>query len=214
MPPTPAATGDGFQVRVRGHIEGQETNNVLHFIAVGPVDDVEVRLILVLAACFVQHLVPVCSTQWALQDLVWKQVTPVLGVEHITVPPGILVGTATGDALPAFCSAVISLRTRLGGRSHRGRMYVAGMPESATVGSVIQGGGNFWTGFLAFINCVATSFILGDPPPANSFQWEVYSRKLGGAKFPYASAGYTPITSILPVAQVGTTRSRKVGRGA
>jgi hypothetical protein len=214
MPAVPAATGDGYQVRMRGRIEGQETNNVLHFAAVGPVDDVEVRLILVLAACFVQHLVPVSSSKWALQDVVWKQVTPILGVEHITVPPGVLVGAGTVNSLPSFCSAVLSIRTRLGGRSHRGRMYLPGVPEEATDGSTILGASNYWNGFLAFITCVATNFILGDPPPANSFQWEVYSRKLGGAKFPYTAAGYTPVASVLPVQQLGTTRSRKIGRGA
>jgi len=47
--PTPASVGDKFQVRVVGRIEGQETNNILHFMAATAIDDVETRLVLALS---------------------------------------------------------------------------------------------------------------------------------------------------------------------
>lgn len=214
MPPVTAAVGDCFQVRVRGHMEGQETNNVLHFTAATAVDDVELRLILALAECFITHLIPVTSSVWALQDIVWKRVTPTLGVENVTVPTGTLTGGGAATALPSYASVVLSIRTALGGRSKRGRMYLPGIPEGATIVSSLDTGNAYWTAVVAFVACVASKFILGDPPPANSFQMEVYSRKIGGSTFPYAIGGFTPVTQVIPVVALGTTRSRKVGRGS
>ncbi len=213
--PVTASIGDVYQVRVRGHIEGQETNNVWHFASASGDTDVEVHLILVLAACFVTHLIPQLASAWALQDIVWKKIYPVLGTENITIPTGTLVGGVSTDALPSYCSAVVSIRTAQGGRSRRGRAYIAGVPEAATIGSRLNTGGAFWTAFLAFLNCVATNFIVGDPPGSNAWQFMVYSRKLSGAHFPLTTTtGLTAMTSMKPVQDMGTTRSRKLGRGA
>lgn len=211
-----AQQNDVYQVRVVGHIEGQETNNVWYFrCASGAGDaDVELHLILVIASCFITHIIPVLANGWALQDLRWKKVYPVLGNENITVPSGTLVGAVSTDALPSFCSVVTSLRTAVGGKSHRGRFYLAGVPESATDGSVLDTGNAFWTGFVAFLACLATNFIPGDPPGSNSWAQMIYSRKLGGTHFPYPLAAFTQVLSYKPVQQLGTTRSRKVGRGS
>jgi len=213
--PVPAAIGDTFQVKVRGNIEGQETNNIFYFTAANSTADVEVHLILVLASCFITHLLPVFSNKWALQDLVWKKIYPTLGVENITIPTGTLVGAVSTDSLPSFASVVVSVRTAQGGRSKRGRFYLPGTPESATVGSNLDTGGAYWTALAAFLSCLASNFIVGDPPGSDAFQMEVYSRKLSGSHFPLANiSGLTPVTSFKPVQQLGTTRSRKVGRGS
>jgi hypothetical protein len=213
MPET-ASTGDKFQVRVRGTIEGQETNNIFHFQAATPIDDVELRLIVALVDCFITHLLPVVTSAWSIKDVVWKRVNPTLGVEHVFVPTGTLTGAGSAQALPSFNSAVVSIRTALGGKSRRGRFYLAGIPEPATLGSLFDTGHAFWTAVIAFAGCLASKFILADPPPANSFQYMVYSRKLGGSTFPYGNAGFTSVAEIKPVVALGTTRSRKVGVGS
>lgn len=211
---TPASIGDKFQVRVVGEMEGQQTNNVFHFQAATAIDDVELRLILALAECFITHLIPVTASVWQLKKIVWKQVNPVLGVEHETIPAGTLVGGGAATALPSYSSVVISIRTLVGGKSHRGRMYLPGIPEGATIVSSLDTSNAFWTAVVAFAACLASKFILGDPPGSNSFQMMVYSRKLGGSTFPYTNAGFTSVSSFVPVQALGTTRSRKVGRGA
>jgi hypothetical protein len=203
-----------YQVRIVGLIEGQETNNVFHFSANTSIDDVELRLIAALATCFVTHLLPVSSSAWQLVKIVWKKVFPALGVEHETIPTGTLVGGGAATSLPSFVSAVVSIRTEQGGRSHRGRMYLPGIPEGDATISILDAGSDYLAGVAAFVACLATNFITGDPPAANSWQMQVYSRKLGGSTFPYGSAGFTPVSSFLPVRQLGTTRSRKVGRGS
>lgn len=214
--PVTAATNDVFQVKVRGRIEGQETNNIFYFAANTAIDDVEVRLILVLASCFITHLLPQLGNAWTLQDLVWKQVFPVLGPENITIPAGDLQGDIATDTLPSFCSAVVSVRTAQGGRSRRGRFYLAGTPEAATDGSAFDTGHAFWTALANFLACLATNFFIGDPPAANSLRMMVYSRKIAGtSSFPPPNATcFAEVTSLKAVQALGTTRSRKVGRGA
>jgi len=214
--PTGAAVGSMWQVVLRGKIEDQDYRNVLHFSCVGASVDVNVHLVLVLGACFIEHLLPQLCSSFTIQDLAWKQVAPALGVEQITVPPGAGAGGAAGDFLPSFNSVVISKLTPVGGRSHRGRMYMTGIPEAETTGSKVKNPGALWTAINDFVNCVKTNFNppVDPAPPPNSFQLIVYSRKLGGSHFPYGTVGATSVTDLLPHVEIGTTRSRKVGRGS
>lgn len=211
----PAAVGSIWEVRIEGRIEGQLTDNVLHFVCVGATADVDLHLIQVLLSCFITHLLPVITSSWTLERIVWKQVGPTLGVEQISIPTGTTSGGGNAQALPSYCSAVISKRTLVGGRSHRGRMYIAGIPENQTLGSKIDPSGPFWAGLLGFALCVITNFVHPDPAGGTDiFDLIVYSRKLGGAHFPYGTAGVTDVREFVPVADIGTTRSRKLGRGA
>lgn len=212
--PESAAVGDAYQVRIVGRMEGQETNNVLHFLCTGADPDVLTHLILVLAQCFVEHLLPVVTSKWALEKIVWKRVSPTLGPEIETIPVNFGPGSGNANALPSFCSVVFSIKTGVGGRSHRGRMYLPGIPENVTTDSFINTVDPFWAAMIAFAACVVTNFVVGDPPGAPSWQMEVYSRKIGGSTFPYGGAGFTAMREFVPHQLIGTTRSRKVGRGS
>jgi hypothetical protein len=212
--PEVAAVNDIYQVRIVGRMEGQETNNVLHFVCAGADPDVLAHLILVLAQCFIDNLLPVLSSSWALEKLVWKRVGPTLGPEIISVPVGAGAGAGPAAALPSYCSVVFSIRTALGGKSHRGRMYLPGIPEAVTTNSQLNTADPFWAALVAFGLCVISEFVVGDPPGAPAWQIVVYSRKLGGANFPYTIAGATAVREFVPVQLLGTTRSRKVGRGS
>lgn len=214
--PEAAAQNDMYQVRLIGRIDGQETNNVLHFrLASGAGDtDVELHLIIVLINCFVTHVMPVLTSGFTFEMVKWKRVAPTLGIEHITIPAGTTTGGGNAAALPSFCSALLSIRTGLGGRRHRGRMYIPGIPENQTTNSTINVADPLMLGLANFVACLVAAFIPGDPVGSNSWSMGVYSRTLGGSSFPYSNLGFTPITGIIPVAQVATTRSRKVGRGS
>lgn len=210
-----ATAGDKFQVKLVGSIEGQETNNILHFASVNGDVDVELHLILVIVACFVEHLLPGLATGWQLRQVVYKRVSPTLGPEFVYLVPDAPEGGVSSDALPSLVSAVISIRTDFGGRSGRGRMYLAGLPEANVVGSKITVESVTWTNLVAFCACIASSFTqnAGLPGP-NTWFMQVYSRKLGGSTFPYAAAGFHNVVSLTPDGFVGTTRSRKVGKGS
>lgn len=211
-----AALNDLYQVRVKGRIDGQETNNVMVFrcISAGGDSDVLTHLILVLAQCFIDHLLPVLSSAFTLEQIIWKRVSPTLGPEIVSIPTGFGAAGAAGEQLPSFTSALVSIRTAAGGRRKRGRMFIPGAPLTAVNGSSWDPGNAFWIALVAFAACLVTNFIPGDPPAANSWQLGVYSRANGGATFPYGLAGFTPMKEALPQALVATTRSRKVGRGS
>lgn len=211
--PIPSAVNDLFQVRVKGFQEGQETNNVLHFLCTTASSDVELHLIKVLIECFVTHLLPAWSHNWTLDTVVWKRVSPTLSPDFVTVPDTAALGALTTDSLPTFNAALCSIRTAQGGRSKRGRMFLAGIPESATIGSRFDLTNATWLAIVAFLACVATKFIDNEPVGSDQFKLGIYSRKIGGSTFPYNLTGFTPAISIDSVALVATMRSRKVGHG-
>lgn len=214
--PTVAFQNDTYQVRIVGRIEGQETNNILYFRCVSGQgdDDVALHLIQALLQCVIDNLLPVLTSAWTLERIVWKKVFPQLGPEIISVPQGQAAGAGPSAALPSFASVVFSIRTQFGGRSKRGRMYLPGIPEAATNGSAIDPTGAFWAGLIGFALCFISKFVTGDPPGSNQWQSMVYSRKLGGSTFPLGNNGFEAVTEFVPNSLLGTTRSRKVGRGS
>lgn len=214
MPPISSAVNDLWQVRVKGFQEGQETNNVLHFLCTGASSDVELHLIQALIQCFVTHLLPAWSNQWLLDTVVYKRVAPTLSPEFVSSTTTGVTGALTTDSLPTFNAALISIRTAQGGKSKRGRMFLAGIPESATIKSQFDLAGLPWLAILAFAACLVDKFIDNGELGTDKFNLGIYSRKLGGATFPYNLAGFTPATSLHPVGLVATMRSRKVGRGS
>lgn len=213
MASIPGAIGDMFQVRVKGFQEGQETNNVLHFVCSTSTSDVELHLILVLIQCFVEHLMPAWSNKWVLDTVVWKRVSPTLSPEFVTVPPDPAIGALTTDSLPTFNAALVSIRTAQGGRSKRGRMFLAGIPESATIGSKFELTNVTWLAIVAFVQCLVEKFVTNEPIGSDQFKLGVYSRKIGGASFPYGASGFTAALQLSPVSLIATMRSRKVGHG-
>lgn len=211
----PSAVNDLWEVKFNWTLENQVCNNIFHFKCVGATADTELNLIIVIAACFITHLLPKLSNALTLTNVTWKKVAPTLGVENVTIPTGTLTGANSSDCLPSFVSAVISKRTTTGGRSHRGRMYIPGIPEDMTDGSLLATDEDLWTAIAAFITCVLTNFKHPDPAGATDiFDLVVYSRKIGGSAFPYGLTGATDVDNLVRVQALGTTRSRKVGRGS
>lgn len=213
--PIAAAINSLWEVRLNGRLENQICQNVLHFKCVGASADVDINLILVLAACFIDNLLPVLTSSYTFESVTWKQVAPSLGVEQTTAPPGAGPGGGSEEALPSYVSAVISKHTDTGGRSHRGRLYIPGIPEDQTTGSFINNPSDLWAGILGFITCVLANFKHPDPAGGTDlFDLIVYSRKIGGSSFPYGLTGVTDVTDLVRHRDLGSTRSRKVGRGA
>lgn len=213
MPET-AAINDLFQVRVKGFLHNQECNNVIHFKAITSDDDVDLHLIQALIECFVMHLLPGLSSNMILDTVVWKKVHPTLGPDFITPFPAASLGAIVGDSQPSFCAALLSIRTAQGGRSKRGRMFLAGLPESGTTQSSINTTAPTWAAILAFAACLVDKFIDNAELGSGRYALGVYSRLIGGAAFPYGATGFTPAVTVSPVSLIATMRSRKVGRGS
>jgi hypothetical protein len=210
----PAATGDAYQVRVVGTQEGAQTNNVLHFVSASGTADVETTLVAVMADCFVDNILPALSADWQLLELRWKKVSPTLGIEHIFTPSGAPLAGSAGEAFPSYVSGLTSIRTAEGGRSKRGRMFLAGIPQTAANKSSLDTGNAFWTALVAWLACITTNFIHTGLPGSNQWNLSVYSRKIGGSTMPFGASGFTAVTNLVANVLLATTRSRKLGVGA
>jgi len=213
-----AATGDLWQVVLKGTQEGQEVLNVLNFRSNAADLDVDGHLIAVIIACYIDNMIPALSSQFTFEEVRWKKTSPVLGIEFVR--PVAAGGTGAGNAaaLPSYCSALVSIRSVVGGRSHRGRMFLPAIPEDQTTNSYLntEGGGiaAYWNALIAYLACIATNFIRVPAEGGTNFPLGIYSRKLGGTTFPYNPVGFTAADSLVPVRLISTTRSRKQGRGA
>lgn len=213
--PTPAAAGEIWQVLVQGRIEDQECENVWWFRAQDADPDPLANLIADIVACFVTALVPVLSQTYTFERIIARRMMPTQGPDVIYTPPaGMAVqGASAGDSEPSFVSALISLQSVRGGRSGRGRTFIAGIPEGQTAASYITSEGALWAALLAFCLCMLDKFIHKDVPGAGDWEWGVFSRKIGHAKAPFDPAGFATITAATPRRLLATTRSRKIGHG-
>ena len=210
-----ANVGDVYQVVIEGRQEGQLTANVMHFKCVGADTDVDLHLIQVLLNCFITHLLPVLSSSWVLERVRWKKVSPVVGIEQVSIPAGGSAAGAGATSLPSFCSAVLSKRSLQPGRVGRGRMFIAGIPEGQVTVSSIDTAGPLWAGLLGFALCVINAFVHPDPAGgSNIWNFAIFSRKTAGTTHePFPGNAFFEVRQLIPVQQIATTRSRKVGRG-
>lgn len=210
-----AAAGEVWRVLLQGRIEDQLCENVLWFRCATPDPDVLAGLLADIIECFLTNLVPVLSTTYTFEQAVAVRCTPTMGAEVIYTPAaGVAVqGAGDGDAEPSFVSALISLRSSRAGRSGRGRMFIAGIPEDQTTASMLNTEAALWAALLGFCVCMLGKFIAPDVPPAAQWEWGVFSRKLGGSKDPFSALGFAPMIAATPKQLLATTRSRKIGHG-
>jgi hypothetical protein len=212
---TPVATGEVVQVLVQGVIEQQECQNVWYFRAQAADADMLAHLLMEVAACVLAAL-PSLSSTYRLVRIKGKVVSPAVGLEEEWTPDvdDAVQGAAAGDGRSSHESAVISLQTTRPGRSGKGRIYVAGVPEGATTGSLINDPSPYLAALQAFVACMLAKWAIKDVYAAGDYTWGVMSRKLGGLKPPFLPAGYAPIIRAKVNRELGTTRSRKIRRGA
>jgi len=213
--PESAATGDVYQIKTIGKFEGQVVMNVNYFSLSGSGDaDVLTHLVLVWLQCFIDNILPVLPNGYSLEKAVWKKVSPTLGPEFESIPTGSTSGGGSGEWLPSFCAALISLSTTRPGRSGKGRMYIPGIPENASVESFLDPTEPYWAALLAFAACVVLNFIHPDGGVGtDSWDMMVYSRKIGGSALPYPGSGFAAVREVAPQRLIATQRSRKQGHG-
>jgi hypothetical protein len=215
---TPAAAGQIYEVITHQRQEGQEVLNVNYYRCVTAVDDLEVRLLRALIVCLTTLLRPTQGSNWQFVKMSMKRVYPDLGpiVELNPESTDEVQGESEGDTLPTHCSLCVNIHTTRGGRSGRGRMFLAGIPEGATSGSYIEQTNPHWTAILNYLACVAAAFVKPTVDTgSNIIQLGVMSRKLAGvAKPPFPATAFAPATKLVPRNIVGSSNSRKVGKGS
>jgi hypothetical protein len=198
------------QATIVGVLHGQETNNVLHFGGNG-VDPALAALLADILDCIVTAFRPAASNEWALTKVSGRPLFPQLG-DPIDLFPNAPV---TGSGLPAetsFSANIIRINTGLGGRRHRGRMFMPAVIANDVNQSKLTDNG--LAKLAAFAACLAGKFIAA-PGAVDQKVWEigVLSRTQAKAEGQTMETGFTPATVLTAQRVVGVMRSRRIGHG-
>ena len=220
---TPGTANTLHQVTVHMRQQGQQVLNVWDFYLDTNVDDLEVRLLRALLECYLTVLLPGSGSLLSIERVTGHQTGPTVGpMYEITPEEGdVLLGASAGDTLPTHDSVSIGIHTTRAGKHGRGRKQIPGIPEAATTGSTINTAHAYWGVVIAFAACVAGKFIhLTELDAPNRISVGVLARSLkpldanGKRKEPWAISQFAHATRFTTKPQVGTTNSRKVGRGS
>jgi hypothetical protein len=216
--PIPGTAGTIHEVTVHMRMLNQEVLNVWAFEFVTSVDDIPTVVLRPLLESYLDDYLPGAGTQLTIERVSGMQVGPTLGPMYEIMPTGddTKHGGAASDALPTHDSCCINIHTVRPGRSGRGRKFMAGIPEAATISSNIIEAHAYWLALLAFMASLDTKFIHTDDPPAtNRVEIGVLSKTIAGVdKAPYPTTAFARAQRFAARPVVGTTNSRKVGRGS
>jgi hypothetical protein len=203
------ANNEIVQLTIKGTLDGQDTNNVLHLRSTSSILYDEEALAEAIIECFVDSLLPGLSSDFTLHSVSAKRILPSVGNEVIVNAPANSNGLVSGS-LPSFNAAVISLRSAVGSKSGRGRMYIAGIPNSGETASMVST--SLQSTLAAFVTCMFGKFV--SDLSLSGFEWGVFSRKNHQAVPNDMPSWWRAITSASVNSAIGTMRSRKVGSGS
>lgn len=198
------------QVTIAGTLHGQETNNVLHFGGNGAEPNLN-QLLADVLDCIVTAFKPAASSEWTLTKVSGRPLFPTLG-DPIDLFP---TGTVTGTGLPAetsFSANIIRINTGLGGRRHRGRMFLPAVIANDVNQSKLTDNGI--AKLVTFAACLVGKFIhLPDAIDQKMWELGVLSRTTAKATGETIETAFTPATTLTPQRVVGVMRSRRIGHG-
>lgn len=198
------------EVTINGTLHGQQTVNVLHFGANGAEPNWD-ALITDILSCITTALRPAVSSDWTLDKLTHRRIWPTLGdpVDHFPA------AATAGTGLPAevsFAAAIIRINTGLGGRRHRGRMFIPGVVANDVNKS--QFTDVALARLVVFAACMAGKFIKAPGAVDNpAFELGVLSRTQAKVQGETLQTAFTPAVALTPQRVVGVMRSRRIGHG-
>ncbi len=196
------------RVVIKGRLHLQETNNVLHFGFTGAEPNYP-QLIQDIIDCIFTALRPAVSEDWVLELVTAQQLWP-QRLDPIEQTPAVVTA---GTGLPggvSFSAYLIRIRTGLGGRTNRGRMYIAGTIENDVNLSRLTDSG--LAKVVAFVTCMVGKFIT-TPTSTKAFEIGVLSRKELSLPLATEQLAFTEATALIAVREVKSMRSRQVGHG-
>jgi len=122
-------------------------------------------------------------------------------------------GAQGNESLPSYCAAVLSLRTGLGGKSNRGRLYIAGVSEDFSADSRLLP--DSLTGLQGIGDELLTRF--GPADSLRVYNYGVWSRvralSAADGPAPQVDFAFTQITQCIPRGILGTQKHRQIGHG-
>lgn len=207
----PVAAGDLWQMTLNMNLLGQLFQNVFMMRERGVVvhTDAEIKGA---GQAFWHIYRDTISHQVSLQSIILKRMTPVAFDSLITGPAsGEGAGTEPDDPINPTCAMVVTLRTGVSGKTHRGRCYTPGIATGAlleygqalTTAAQTRYQGK-WSDLMAlFDDATGTSLV---------FALGIYSRVLGGTT-PHTVAGWQAVTQPVVNFVLGNQRRRRLGVG-
>jgi len=209
----------GARVRIIGSLHGQVTNNVLHFATNTVVSDptsanpLLQALIAAVVECVILAL-PGITQDWLFErvegQFIYHGGAGAIGTDPLVeTPPANTFGTS-GVCSHSFAATLINLRSGLGGRSGRGKMFLPPCGEAQTTNSRITAS-TVEDALVAFLECMADKF--GIPGGTTDWKWGVLSRKIAGATNADFNNGFFTITLASPNLVVAALTRRKIGHG-
>lgn len=211
----PAPWTQGARVRILGKLHGQDTVNVLHFATNTQINDNVERDLLILQlltqvlACVTDQLLAGVTADWTMTGLEGTAIAPVLGDPQFSAAPANTVGTL-GPTSASFIATLVTIRTGLGGKTHKGRFFLPPAGEANTNVSILDAG--IVDQINNFLVCLAGKFI----GAGASTPWRigVLSRKTFVNTPGNFDAAFTEATSLTVSPVAAIMGSRKVGRGS
>lgn len=200
------ATGEVFEVRVNGLMDGQVCNNVLHVRAEDPASNDAEDAANGVMNWWASSIKDVCSDEYTMLNATARQITPeVMDPYNSTDSPN-KQGLLTGGALPSFCAIVLQQRTGFASRRKRGRIYLPGVSVNYVQDSVLT------SAAITAIEAKLTTIMGNFPNGTNPFTLGVWSKTEWAASAD-VDAAFTPLTSIQINSIIGTQRRRRIGHG-
>lgn len=118
-------------------------------------------------------------------------------------------GGQAREALPVANAVIISMKTGLGGRTHRGRKYIAGIPSDDVNNSRIEEATR--TGWQTTWDTINARYMSGG---SGIMRWGVLHRVgASGVPVEITDENFTPFTNVIVRSVLGTMRSRLPGHG-
>lgn len=142
--------------------------------------------------------------QTSFAQTIW----PVAFDVSLANPPQ-LNGAWGAQDLPQFCAVVVQKKTGLAGRSKRGRFFMAGFPENAATGGLINT--DMATQFTTFQNGMFNQYC--GQAPASGFRMVVLSKQQNKQPVELGPGATTPVVEFKYVSTIGVQRRRKLGVG-
>lgn len=210
-------TKAAFRVKIVGRIHGQTTNNVLHFRAmiadlVTPESNNSLlqQLLTAIMECVIDTLLPAVTTDWTFIRSEAQMLLPQVTDPIESTAQGNLTGARTNSNV-SFCASLVNLRSGVGGRRGRGKIFLPPGGDLDMTNSVLS---DDLTDLLeAFLLCMFGKFV--GPTKTTPFEWGVLSRKdMEGVTGANAFDAIRPIVNAAPNQVAAKIGSRKLGSGS
>lgn len=204
----------GVRLRIIGKLQGEDCINVMHFgtnTAVsdaGATDALILALLTAMLACVTEQLLPAVTSDYVLTGLEGIPIHPTKGDPHF-LPAGTDNQGTASPVSASFLATLVQIRTGLGGKTHRGRIFLPPAGETEMANSTYSS--PQMAALQAFITCVIGKF--AKDVGTEDWRLGVLSRKGATNANPAFDTHFTEATSLIASNEVAKMSSRKKGHG-